>query len=406
MRDGTIQAGKRASYEPLDPPKRVLLGPGPSPVDARVLKAMAAPVLGHLDPLFLKCMDDIQELLRYVFETQNRLTIPISGTGSAGMEAALVNVIEPGDEVIVCVHGVFGERMLDIVERAGGRAIAVRAEWGEAIDTNRIEEAARSSKARAIAIVHAETSTGVLQDLAGLAEIARSRDALLIVDAVTSLGGHPVGVEQNGIDVCYSGTQKCLGAPPGLAPITFSERATERIRSRQSKVQSWYLDVTMVEKYWGNERTYHHTAPISMNYALREALRIVHEEGLESRWRRHEMNHRALVAGIEAMGLRMNVKEANRLWSLNAVRVPDGVDDARVRARLLEESNIEIGGGLGPLKGKIWRIGLMGSGSTRENVLLVLEAMGSALKKEGRAFQSGIDAAERVYTAGANARSE
>lgn len=400
MGDITIQAKKRASYEPLNPPKRVLLGPGPSPVDERVLKAMAAPILGHLDPLFLKCMDDIQELLRYVFETENRLTIPISGTGSAGMEAALVNIIEPGDEVVVCAHGVFGERMLDIAGRAGGRAIAVRAEWGEAIDANKIEEAIKTSQARAIAIVHAETSTGVLQDLAGLSEIAHGRDALLIVDAVTSLGGHPVGVDRNQIDVCYSGTQKCLGAPPGLAPITFSARATERIRLRRSKAQSWYLDVSMVEKYWGNERTYHHTAPISMNYALREALRIAHEEGLEARWQRHELNHRALVAGIEAMGLKMNVREGSRLWSLNAVRVPDGIDDARVRARLLEEANIEIGGGLGPLKGKIFRIGLMGSGSTRENVLLVLDALRSALGKEGLACPSGVEAAEGIYSSG------
>jgi alanine-glyoxylate transaminase/serine-glyoxylate transaminase/serine-pyruvate transaminase len=343
-------------------------------------------------------MDDIQELLRYVFETDNRLTIPISGTGSAGMEAALVNIIEPGDEVVVCIHGVFGERMLDIVERAGGRPIAVRAEWGHAVDKTKIEEAMNSSRPRALAIVHAETSTGVLQDLTGLAELAHRRDALLVVDAVTSLGGHPVGVDRNEIDVCYSGTQKCLAAPPGLAPITFSERAVERIRSRRSKVQSWYLDVTMVEKYWGNERTYHHTAPISMNYALREALRIVHEEGLEARWRRHELNHGALVAGVEAMGLEMNVEVGARLWSLNAVRVPDGVDDARVRGRLLEDSNIEIGGGLGPLKGRIWRIGLMGSGSTRENVLLVLAALRSALDKEGFNCASGIEAAKSVYS--------
>jgi alanine-glyoxylate transaminase/serine-glyoxylate transaminase/serine-pyruvate transaminase len=399
MADRTIQAKKRPFYEPMNPPKRVLLGPGPSPVDERVLEAMAAPVLGHLDPLFLKCMDDIQELLRYVFETENRLTIPISGTGSAAMEAALVNIIEPGDEILVCVNGVFGERMLDIAGRAGGRAIAVRAEWGESIDANRIDDALKTSQARAVAIVHAETSTGVLEDLTGLSEIARRRDALLIVDAVTSLGGHPVGVDCNRIDVCYSGTQKCLGAPPGLAPITFSARATERIRKRRSKVQSWYLDVGMVEKYWGSERTYHHTAPISMNYALREALRIVHEEGLEARWQRHELNHRALVRGIEAMGLKMNVEEGCRLWSLNAVRVPDGIDDARVRARLLEEFNIEIGGGLGPLKGKIFRIGLMGSGSTRENVLLVLDALRSVMSKEGLACPSGVEAAEAVYSA-------
>ncbi|HWJ39844.1 MAG TPA: alanine--glyoxylate aminotransferase family protein [Candidatus Limnocylindrales bacterium] len=374
----------------------MLLGPGPSPVEDRVLEAMAAPVLGHLDPLFLRCMDDIQEMLRYVFETGNRVTVPISATGSAGMEAALVNIIEPGDEVIVCIHGVFGERMLDIIGRAGGKPVIVRAEWGHAIERKDIEAALDSSNSRALAIVHAETSTGVLQDLTGLGALAHNKGALLVVDAVTSLGGHPVGVDRNEIDVCYSGTQKCLGAPPGLAPITFSERALERIRARKSKVQSWYLDMTMVEKYWGADRTYHHTAPISMNYALREALRIVCDEGLEARWRRHELNHRALVAGVEAMGLEMNVAPEHRLWSLNAVCVPEGVDDARVRGRLLNDSNIEIGGGLGPLKGKIWRIGLMGSGSSRDNVLLVLEALNRALNAEGFSCGSGVEAAEGV----------
>ena len=385
------------SYERFQPPKRILLGPGPSPVDDRILSAMAAPVLGHLDPLFLQCMDDVQALLRYVFETENRVTIPISATGSAGMEAALVNVIEPGDEVVVCINGVFGERMRDIVERAGARPIVVEAKWGEAIDKEKIESALKSSaQPRALSIVHAETSTGVLQDLSGLAEMAHEHGALLIVDAVTSLGGHPVGIDRNGIDICYSGTQKCLGAPPGLSPITFNERALDRIRSRKSKVQSWYLDITMVERYWGDDRTYHHTAPISMNYALREALRLIYEEGLEARWRRHELNHRALVAGVEAMGLSMAVAPDKRLWSLNAVSVPEGVDDARVRTRLLDE-NIEIGGGLGPLKGKIWRIGLMGSGSTRENVLLVLDALHRALNAEGYECPSGVAAAEGQY---------
>jgi alanine-glyoxylate transaminase/serine-glyoxylate transaminase/serine-pyruvate transaminase len=379
MSDTARPATENREYKTFNPPSRLLLGPGPSPVERRVLDAMSRPLLGHLDPLFLQCMDDIQELLRYTFETRNRVTIPISGTGSAGMEAALVNVIEPGDEVVVCINGVFGERMLDIVTRAGGKPITVRAEWGHAIDPNKIEDALKSSAARAVCLVHAETSTGVLQSLAGISSMAHSRDALLIVDAVTSLGGHPVGVDRNGIDVCYSGTQKCLGAPPGLAPITFSERALERIRNRRTKVQSWYLDITMVERYWGGERTYHHTAPISMNYALREALLIIKEEGLEGRWRRHEANHRALVSGVEAMGLSMFVAPEERLWSLNAVAVPEGVDDACVRARLLEEDNIEIGGGLGPLKGRIFRIGLMGSGSSPENVSTVLDALRRAL---------------------------
>jgi alanine-glyoxylate transaminase/serine-glyoxylate transaminase/serine-pyruvate transaminase len=385
------------TYERFQPPKRILLGPGPSPVDDRILSAMAAPVLGHLDPLFLQCMDDVQSLLRYVFETENRVTVPISATGSAGMEAALVNVIEPGDEVVVCINGVFGERMRDIIERAGAKPIVVEAKWGEAIDNDKIESALKSSsQPRALSLVHAETSTGVLQDLTGLAEMAHKHGALLVVDAVTSLGGHPVGIDRNGIDICYSGTQKCLGAPPGLSPITFNERALDRIRSRKLKVQSWYLDITLVERYWGDDRTYHHTAPISMNYALREALRLIYEEGLEARWRRHELNHRALVTGVEAMGLSMAVAPGKRLWSLNAVSVPEGVDDGRVRSRLLEE-NIEIGGGLGPLKGKIWRIGLMGSGSTRENVLLVLDALHRALNAEGYECPSGVAAAEGQY---------
>ena len=387
---------RETTYERFQPPKRLLLGPGPSPVDDRVLAAMAAPVLGHLDPLFLGCMDDVQALLRYVFETENRVTIPISATGSAGMEAALVNVIEPGDTVVVCINGIFGERMRDIIERAGGKPVVVEAKWGEALDPERIEAALNSCQPRALALVHAETSTGVLQDLTGLSEMVHRRDALLIVDAVTSLGGHSVAVDRNGIDICYSGTQKCIGAPPGLSPITFNERALDRIRSRRTKVQSWYLDITLVEHYWGDERTYHHTAPISMNYALREALRLIHEEGLATRWRRHELNHRALVAGVEAMGLQMAVAPANRLWSLNAVSVPQGVDDARVRARLLKE-DIEIGGGLGPLKGQIWRIGLMGSGSTGENVVLVLDALHRALNAEGFSSGSGVEAAQAIY---------
>lgn len=380
-------------------PTRILLGPGPSPVDIRVLRAMSRPLVGHLDPLFLDIMDEVQELLRYVFQTSNRLTIPISGTGSAGMEAALVNLLEPGDTAVVGIHGAFGERMLDIAERTGARVVPVRAEWGHPLDLDEIEDALRRERPRLLALVHAETSTGVHQDLKNLGDLAHRYDALLVVDAVTSLGGMPLFVDQYGIDVCYSGTQKCLSCPPGLAPITFSERAIQRLRARGRKVQSWYLDMSLIEKYWGAERHYHHTAPISMIYALREALRLVREEGLEARWRRHELNHRAFVAGIEAMGLEMFVAREHRLWSLNTVRIPEGVDDQRLRKDLLDHFNIEIGGGLGPLKGRIWRVGLMGAGSTPENVMLVLEALRESLRVQGIHCPSGREAAERVYHA-------
>jgi len=360
---------------------------------------MTTPVLGHLDPLFLACMDDIKNLLRYTFETDNRMTLPISGTGSAGMESCIVYLIETGDEAIICINGFFGERLLEMTERAGGRPVVVRAEWGTPIDRNKIEDALKSHNAKVVAIVQAETSTGVLQDLRGLGEMTHRHGALLIVDAVTALGTHRVGVDENQIDACYSCSQKGIGAPPGLAPVTFSERAVETIRKRKTRVQSWYLDVTTIEKYWGSDRAYHHTAPISMNYALREGLRLLAEEGLEPRWARHELNHRAFVAGIGAMGLALSVAPPNRLWALNVVTVPEGVSEAGVRTRLLEDFNIEIGAGLGPFKGRVWRIGLMGFGSTRENVLMVLEALRAAMAAEGKKCPSGVEAAESVYAA-------
>lgn len=386
------------------PPRRILLGPGPSNVDDRVLRAMSAPVVGHFDPLFLRCMDEVQDLLRFVFETHNRVTIPISGTGSAGMEAAFVNLIEPGDEVLVGINGYFGERMYEMVERLGGRAIRIEVPWGEAIPEGRIAEMlTRHPKARLLALVHAETSTGVLQPLEGLRELLDDRDVLLIVDTVTSLGGHPVGVDRNGIDVCYSGTQKALSCPPGLAPITFSEKALAKVKARSLKVQSWYLDITLIDQYWGTDRVYHHTAPISMVYALREALRIIKEEGLEARWARHRLNHRALVAGVEAMGLELFVPPEHRLWTLTTVKVPEGIDDARVRRKLLETFDIEIGGGLGPLRGRIWRIGLMGSGSTANHVLLLLGALERVLAAEGFKVGSGVSAANAIYASASSA---
>jgi alanine-glyoxylate transaminase / serine-glyoxylate transaminase / serine-pyruvate transaminase len=383
------------------PPRRVLLGPGPSPVDDRVYRALAAPLVGHLDPLFVRLMDEIQVLLRYVFETNNRLTIPVSGTGSAGMEATVANLLEPGDEIVVCINGYFGERMHEMVTRLGAKPVRVECEWGGPVDIERTREAWRSSNARVLFAVHAETSTGVLQDLAPLREIADERDGYLIADTVTSIGAHSIGVDRHRIDACYAGTQKALSCPPGLAPVTFSDRAIAKVKARQTKVSSWYLDTSLLTAYWesgGGQRTYHHTAPISMNYALREALRLVAEEGMPARAARHERNHRALVAGVEAMGLKMQVAPEHRLWTLNAVGVPEGVDEARVRSRLLEEFDIEVGGGLGALKGRIWRVGLMGAGSTENNVLLLLAALEKALKAEGfKVKGSGVSAAAECY---------
>jgi alanine-glyoxylate transaminase / serine-glyoxylate transaminase / serine-pyruvate transaminase len=382
------------------PSKRILLGPGPGDVDHRVLTALSTPLVGHLDPEFLRVMDDIQLLLRYVFETQNKLTIPVSGTGSAGMEAAFVNLVEPGDRVVVCVNGVFGERMSDIVGRCGGILRRIEAEWGSSFDLDQIRQVLKEIHPKILAVVHAETSTGVLTSLSNIRQVLDEfPDTLFLVDCVTSLGGHSVGIDQHRVDFAYSGTQKCLSCPPGLAPITVSEKALDALRKRKSKVQSWYLDLTMVAKYWGEDRTYHHTAPISMNYALREALRIIQEEGLEKRWARHQLNHRALVAGIEAIGLQMLCRPDDRLWSLNTVKIPDGVDDANVRRRLLQEFGIEIGGGLGPLKNKIWRIGLMGSSSSRNNVVLFLSSLERILSGEGFQLKPGaaVDAAMSVY---------
>lgn len=382
------------------PPKRILLGPGPSDVDPRILNALSAPLVGHLDPEFLTVMDDIQMSLRKVFETDNRLTIPISATGSAGMEAAFVNLVEPGDRVVVCVNGVFGERMSDIVNRCGGKLTRVEAEWGSAFDMQAIRKVLHQTQPKILAVVQAETSTGVLTPPARLREVlADFPEILLVLDCVTSLGGHPVGIDQNQVDFAYSGTQKCLSCPPGLSPITVSDRAAEHISRRQTKVQSWYLDLTMVQEYWGSDRTYHHTAPISMNYALRESLRLVLEEGLQNRFERHHLNHRALVAGLEAMGLQMLVNPEDRLWVLNTVRIPDGISDAAVRSQLLRDFGIEIGGGLGPLKNRIWRIGLMGASSDPNNVLLLLAGLERILKQEGFSVPpgSGVDAASGVF---------
>lgn len=373
----------------LNPPQRVLMGPGPSDCSARVLRALAAPTLGHLDPEYLRIMDQTRSMLREVFQTKNEMTLAVSGTGSAGMEACVCNLIEPGDEAIVCVNGVFGGRMKDVAERYGAKVHAVEAAWGRGIDPDQIAAALRQNPAtKFVGIVHAETSTGEHQPLEEISEIVQKHGALFVVDAVTSLGGIDVPVDRLKIDACYSGTQKCLGCPPGLAPVTFSPKALERLDARKSKVTSWYLDMTMLRSYWGSDRVYHHTAPINMTYALREALQIILEEGLEQRIARHELNHRMLRAGLEAMG--MNYVPQHTLTTLNAVQIPEGVDDLSVRKKLLQEYNIEIGAGLGPFKGKVWRIGLMGSSSTKQNVMLVLTALGEILYSLGKLSEPGL----------------
>ena len=378
------------------PPRRLLLGPGPCNVEERVLQAMAGQMVGYFDAALGEVTREIQRLLQLAFGTANRHTFPISGTGMAGMEAALVNLLQPGDRAVIGVAGVFGDRMAQLVERCGAVPVRVAAEWGRPIQADQIAAAAKGGAA-VIGVVHAETSTGVRQPLEGLRDIADGCGACLVVDAVTSIAGHPVEVDRHGIDVCYAGTQKALSAPPGLAPITLSPRAVAAIGRRQRPVQSFYLDLTAFTQYWDTLAAYHHTPPITFYYALLEALRMVEEEGLEARWARHQLNHEALVAGLEAMGLTMLVDAPYRLWTLNTVKIPAGVDDAKVRGRLLQEAGIEIGGGLGALKGKIWRIGLMGANARSNNVLLLLAALERVLRAEGMACGSGVSAANEVY---------
>jgi len=362
----------------FNPPIRTLMGPGPSDVHPRVLAAMARPTIGHLDPAFIAMMDEMKVLLQYAFQTKNALTIPVSAPGSAGMETCFVNLVEPGDKVIVCQNGVFGGRMKENVERSGGRAVMVEDAWGEPVDPHKLEEAFKDhGDVKLVAFVQAETSTGVESDVKTLVEIARRHGCLTIVDAVTSLGGSPLRMDEWGVDAVYSGTQKCLSCTPGLSPVSFSERAVARIKARKHKVQSWFLDLNLIMNYWGGggKRAYHHTAPINALYGLHEALIMLKEEGLENAWARHRRHHLALRAGVEAMGLRFLVKDSYRLPQLNAIKVPEGVDEAVVRQRLLEEFNLEIGAGLGSLAGKVWRIGLMGHTSNPKNVFFCLAAL-------------------------------
>jgi alanine-glyoxylate transaminase/serine-glyoxylate transaminase/serine-pyruvate transaminase len=384
------------------PPRRLLLGPGPSLVHPRVLRALSTPLLGHLDPVFLTVMNDIQSSLRMIFETEHRFTIAISGTGSAGMEASIVNLVEPGDAVIVGINGIFGTRLASVVDRCGGKAIRVEAPWGECIQPDAVEHAlVRSGPVKAVAIVHAETSTGAWQPLEDIGALCRRHDALFVVDAVTSLGGLAVGVDRLGIDVCYSGTQKCLSCPPGLSPFTMSERALATVKARRLPCQSWYLDMGLIAEYWTeSSRAYHHTAPISMLYGLREALRLIEEEGLSARYKRHQINSNALLAGLEVLGLVPLPPAGRRLPMLNCVMLPAQIPEADIRARLLSQYGIDIGGGLGPLKGKVWRIGLMGESSTEANVLTLLNALEALFLEGGWLSTPGValQAASRVYS--------
>ncbi len=386
------------------PPRRVLMGPGPSDVHPRVLEAMARPTIGHLDPEFVRMMDELKAMLQAAFRTENRLTLPVSAPGSAGMECCFANLVEPGDKVIVCRNGVFGERMRENVVRCGGEAVVVDDPWGEPVDPQKLADALKAHPdAKVVAFVHAETSTGARSDAETLVRLAREHGCLTIVDTVTALGGIPVEVDAWGADAVYAGTQKCLSCAPGLAPVTFSERAAERVRARRSPVQSWFLDLNLVMGYWGEgaRRTYHHTAPVNALYGLHEALRILLEEGLEKAWARHRRHHEALRAGLEAMGLELAVRPEARLPQLNAVRVPEGVDEAAVRRALLERFGLEIGAGLGDLAGKVWRIGLMGASCTERHVLLCLSALEAVLADMGVRLPRGeaVEAARAAWAA-------
>jgi alanine-glyoxylate transaminase/serine-glyoxylate transaminase/serine-pyruvate transaminase len=358
-----------------DLPHRLLLGPGPSPVPPRVLAALGHPTTGHLDPTFLALMDDVRDGLRKVFGTTNEMTLAMSGTGSAGMETVIVNLVEPGDRVVVAVNGVFGGRLAEVARRAGGEVTTVETPWGRTVDRDALRAAIAERSPKIVAVVHAETSTGALTPLDDLADEVRAVDGLLVVDCVTSLGGLPVEIDRHGVDAAYSGTQKCLSCPPGLSPVTLGPRAVKKLEQRATKVPSWYLDLSLLKSYWGQERAYHHTAPINMVYALHEALAIVLEEDLPVRYARHRDAHARLAGRLGELGLQFVSQEGFRLPMLNAIAAPDGIDEAAVRKRLLERHGIEIGGGLGAFKGKAWRIGLMGHGATTDSVDRVVAAL-------------------------------
>tara|TARA_R110002049_G_scaffold73666_8_gene190266 strand:- start:2601 stop:3830 length:1230 start_codon:yes stop_codon:yes gene_type:complete len=396
----TLAVQPPLEIDTFHPPRRILLGPGPSDLHPQVKSALAQGVIGYLDPVFVSMMEELKTLMRYAFQTKNALTFPMSGPGSVGMEACFVNLVEPGDKVIVCRNGVFGGRMIENVERCGATAIVVEDEWGLAVDPQKLEDALRAHPdARLVAFVHAETSTGAQSDAQTLCDIARRHDCLTIVDTVTSLAGTPVLVDEWGADAVYSATQKCLSCTPGLSPVTFSDRAIEKVRARQTRVQSWFMDLKLVLDYWSaSQRTYHHTAPGNSLYGLHEALRLLAAEGLEHAWARHRRHHEALKAGLDQLGLEFIVPEGSRLPQMNAVRIPDGMDDKAIRRALLDEYAVEIGAGLGPLAGKIWRFGLMGYSAREENVLGALSAMEMVLAANGMKVDQGaaITAAQRV----------
>ncbi|MFT4713586.1 MAG: alanine-glyoxylate transaminase/serine-glyoxylate transaminase/serine-pyruvate transaminase [Candidatus Azotimanducaceae bacterium] len=389
-------------HQSFNPTVRTLMGPGPSDVNPRILGAMAKPTIGHLDPEFIRLMDEIKEMLQSAFQTSNELTIPVSAPGSAGMETCFANLIEAGDKVIVCQNGVFGGRMAENVTRFGGEVILVEDEWGRAVDPQKLEAALKlHPDAKVVAFVHAETSTGVQSDAKTLCALAQAHDCLTIVDCVTSLGGTEVSLDEWGADAAYSGTQKCLSCAPGLSPISLSERAVAAVKQRTTPVSSWFLDLNLVMGYWGEgqKRAYHHTAPVNALYGLHEALIILEEEGLKASWARHQRNHNALKAGLEAMGLAFIVPENERLPQLNTVTIPDGVDEAQVRQQLLQQYNLEIGAGLGSLAGKVWRIGLMGYASNPSNVMLCVNALEAVLSKYNAPIHKGLatGAIERAY---------
>jgi alanine-glyoxylate transaminase/serine-glyoxylate transaminase/serine-pyruvate transaminase len=381
----------------LAPPMRLMMTPGPSSIDPRVYRALAAPVVGHIDPWFKTCMDETQILMRQVFQTENRVTMPLSASGSGGIEASVLNTLEEGDEAIICVNGWFSERMYEIALRSPAKVIKVEAPYGTTVDPEAVRKAGAGKKIKIVGLAHGETSSGVITQLDPFREVADELGALLVVDTVASLAAEPLNVDKQKLDIVFSGSQKALSAPPGMSPITVSPRVEEVLKNRKKKVQSWYFDLTTAMNYWGKDRLYHHTPPISLIYALREAMRLTMEEGLENRWARHRLNQQALIAGVEAMGLELLVKKPKeRLVTVTPVMIPAGVDDVKFRNQLLDEFNIEIAGGIGPLKAKIWRLGLMGYCAQKANVLLLLAAMEKVLVDQGARAAPGAGVAAAI----------